>query len=260
MPIFAVEIQSKMLMKAKLFLMCGLGLVAAVAALPGCVQNGARQEPSIATVSGVGTVSVEPDMVRISVSMGQTAQTTRLAQEAVGKMAAQVLAILKDAGVGEKDIQTASLTFNPQYEWRNNGRSVLVGQRAEQSIDLAVRSIREDDGKVPRLIDRLSGIDGIVMNRIEFCVDDNTEHFVRSRQLAFEKAMQKAEQYAELSGLRVGRVLSLSEEGASTPVPLYRSAAVNQFKLEAAYDAASTVLPSGQMEITTRISVTFLLE
>ncbi len=244
-------------MKAKWFLMCGL--VAAITILSGCVQNGVRQEQSTVTVSGVGTVSIEPDMVRMTVSMSKVESTTRLAQEAVGRMAGQVLAILKEAGIEDKDIQTASLRFNPEYQWRNN-RSVLVGQRAEQSIDFAVRGIGEDAEKVARLIDRLSGIDGIMLNQIDFGVADNTEHFVRSRELAFEKAIHKAEQYAGLSGLKVGRVLSLSEDGTNPAAPLYRAAASNMFKEEVAMDAASTVLPSGQMEITTRISVVFLLE
>ncbi len=82
-------------------------------------------------------------MVRLTVSMNKTERTTRLAQEAVGKMAAQVLAILKDSGIEDKDIMTASLRFSPEYTWRN-GRSVLVGQRADQSIDFAVRGILED--------------------------------------------------------------------------------------------------------------------
>lgn len=244
-------------MKAKILSACCLA--AAVVVLSGCVQPSVQQEPSTVTVSGVGTVSVAPDMVRMTVSMSRVERTTRLAQEAVGRMAGQVLAILGEAAIEDKDIQTASLRFNPEYEWRSN-RSVLIGQRAEQSIDFAVRRIGEDAEKVARLIDRLSEIDGIVMNQIDFGVADNTEHFVRSRELAFEKAMQKAEQYASLSGLRVGRMLSLSEDGANPAAPLYRSAAVNQFKVEAAMDAASTVLPSGQMEITTRISAVFVLE
>ncbi len=246
------------LMKVKHLLACGLA--AAVVALAGCGQNGVRQEPSTVTVSGVGTVSVAPDMARLSVAMNKTERTTRLAQEAVGKMAAQVLAILKDVGIEDKDIKTASLRFNPEYEWRN-GRSILIGQRAEQSVDFAVRGIGQDAERVARIIDRLTGIDGIVMNQINFDVADNTEHFIRSRELAFGKAKQKAEQYAELSGLKVGRVLNLSEDGANNVSPLYRSALVNQFKMEeAAADGVSTVLPSGQMEITTRISVVFLLE
>jgi uncharacterized protein YggE len=245
-------------MGKKKILICSLVVVGL--ALTGCIQNSVRQESSIVTVSGTGTVSVEPDMVEMTVSVSETARTTRQAQEAVGKMVAQVLAILKDSGVGDKDIKTASLTFNPQYEWRSN-RSVLVGQRAEQSIDFAVRDIREDSEKVARTIDRLTGIDGIMMNQINFSVGDNTENFVRSRELAFEKAIQKAQQYAQLSGLKVGRVLNLSEDGTNAPSPIYGAGAINQFKVEALYDtAASTVLPSGQTEITTRISVTFLLE
>ncbi len=243
-------------MKTKYFMILGL---MAVAVFSGCGRRVVRQEPSVVTVSGVGTVSVVPDMVRMTVTLERTAQTTKLAQEEVGRMAAQVLEILKGSGIENKDIMTASLRFSPQYEWRNN-RNVLVGQRAEQGIDFAVREIGQDAEKVSRIIDRLTAIDGIMMNRIDFSVADNTDNFVRSRELAFEKAMQKAEQYAELSGLKVGRVLSLSEDGATPAAPLYRSTMVNEMKLEADMDAGSTVLPSGQMEVTTRISATFLLE
>jgi uncharacterized protein YggE len=244
-------------MKAKHFLLFGLVVV-----LSGCGQTGGRQEPSTVTVSGVGTVSVAPDMVRLTVSMQKTGRTTRLAQEAVAAMTGRVLAILKESAIEDKDIATASLTFNPEYEWRNN-RSVLVGQRAEQCIEFAVRGIGSDDAKVPGIIDRLVEIDGIMLNSIDFSVADNTEHFARSRELAFEKAVQKAEQYAELSGLKVGKVLSLSEDGAGNAVPLYGNRMVNQFKLESASFAeadAATALPSGQLEVTTRISVVFLLE
>lgn len=70
-------------------------------------------------------------------------------------------------------------------------------------------------------------------------------------------------QYAEFSGLSVGRVLNLSEEGANNAVPLYGNRImVNQFKLEEASFAradAATV-PSGQLEVTTRISAVFLPE
>lgn len=245
-------------MKTKHFLTCGL--VAAMVALAGCAGNNTQ---SIVTVSGRGTVSVEPDMAQMNVSFSRTEQTTRLAQEAIGKIAAQVLAILKDSGIEDKDITTASLRFYPEYEWLPN-RSIPLGQRAEQSVDFSIRDIAQDSEKVSRIIDRLSEIDGIMMNRIDFSVADKTEPFVRSRELAFEKAMRKAEQYAALSGRKVGRVLSLSEGGANNSLlPLYGNTRMaNQFTMEeaAAYDASSTVLPSGQMEVTTDISVTFALE
>ena len=246
-------------MGTKHLLVCGL--VAVVAALSGCGQNAARIEQSTVTVTGVGTVSVEPDMVRLTVSMNKTERTTRLAQEAVGKMAAQVLAILKDSGIEDKDIATASLRFSPEYTWRN-GRSVLVGQRADQSIDFAVRGILEDPEKIGRLIDYLVEIDGIRLGQIRFSMADNTEYFVRSRELAYEKALQKAQQYADLSGRQIGRVQSISEYGSEDTSLEYSNRAINQYRLEEAdvQMDISPMLPTGQMEITTRISVVFLLE
>lgn len=237
------------------------GFLAVAALLSGCGQNGQQQAASTVTVSGVGTVYVVPDMVRMTVSMDKTERTTRLAQEAVGRIAGQVVALLKDSGIEDKDIMTASLRFNPEYEWVKN-RRVLVGQHAGQSIDFAVRNIGQDSAKVARIIDRLTGIDGITVDRLDFGIADNTRHFVRSRELAFEKAMQKVQQYAELSGRKVGRVLSLSEAGADNSASLYRAASVKQAKEEMALDAAApgTVLPAGQMEITTQISVVFLME
>jgi uncharacterized protein YggE len=236
-------------------------LMAAAVMMYGCVQNNEKSSQSTVTVSGTGTVYVEPDMVRMTVFLNETARTTRQAQEAVGKMAGMVLEILKESGIEDKDITTASLTFNPEYEWRGN-RSVLIGQCAEQGIEFAVRDIRRNNEKVAGIIDRLVGIDCIMLNSINFSVDDNTEHFVRSRELAFEKAVQKAKQYAELSGLKAGRVLSLSEDGINDPSPLYGNRMVNRFELEKAAVMAdvATVLPSGQLEVTTRISAVFLLE
>lgn len=244
-------------MKTNLVLACGL--VAAFVAQSVGGQTLVRQEPSTVTVSGVGTVSVEPDMVRITVSIGKTAQTTRLAQEAVGKMTGQVLAILSENGVEKKEIKTTSFRFNPEYQW-DGKKNVLAGQRVDQSIDFNVRRIGDGNDTVVRIIDRLAAIDGVAMNQINFSVAETTGHYVRSRELAFEKAMQKAQQYAQLAGLKVSRMLALSEDGANNAVPLYR-ATLNQFKMEAAVaDAVATELPSGQIEITTRISATFLLE
>jgi len=74
---------------------------------------------------------------------------------------------------------------------------------------------------------------------------------------------EKANQYAELSKLKIIKVLSISENGFQQISPiqnrLYNQRAV--FAEEAAMAAAdATALPMGDLEITTNISVVFLLE
>jgi uncharacterized protein YggE len=230
----------------------------AVILMSGCRQGVQPQQQSTVSVAGTGTVAVAPDMVRVNIALSHTAPKTRQAQHAVNNAVAPVLAILKSEGVEDKDVSTSSLTFNPEYEYRPQ-RRVLVGQRVEQRIEFAIHGIRDNSEKVSGIIDRLAHIDGIELNGIHFDVNDKAAHFTQSRELAFAKARQKAEEYAALSGLRVTRVLSISEEGAQRLSPMQS----NQMRLEMQTDAkmaASTILPSGEMEITTRIEAVFLLE
>jgi uncharacterized protein YggE len=164
---------------------------------------------------------------------------------------------LKEAGVEDKNIATASLTFSPEYEYAANKR-VLVGQKVAQEITFSIDNIIESDERASKIIDELIGIDGIVLNRMNFSVKNSEEYFVRSRELAFEKALEKAEQYAALSKLKIKKVLSVSEEGTQSTPPSER---FKVLRAEAAADySGSTTLPAGELEITSRIQVVFLLK
>jgi uncharacterized protein YggE len=192
--------------------------------------------------------------------MNKTSPTTRAAQEAVAKTTARVLEILKEAGIDEKSIGTASLRFNPEYEWKRNGQ-VLLGQRAEQTVTFPVHGIVDDPGKAPRIIDRLTQINGIVLNGVDFDVKDRSAYFAQSRELALRKATEKAKQYATLAGLKLKGVASISEDGAQEDTRRFTKNTARQEAMELSLaDDASTVLPSGKMEITTSVSVIFVME
>lgn len=226
-----------------------------------CNSHAGQKDQSTVSVAGTGSVSVRPDMIQLSISLNRTAQTTRLAQDAVNKMVRQALDVLKNAGIEDKNISTASLTFNPEYEYRPS-RRVLVGQRAEQRITFSIHDIQNDSEKASQIIDRLVQINGIELNQMSFSVKNNTEYFIQSRELAFQKATAKAEQYAALSGLKVAKVLSIAEEGNQSYSPMSNRMMLQKMEEQAvAADAVgATVLPAGELEITTRIMVVFLLE
>ena len=234
-------------------------LVLIIFLMPGCTKENEQKPQSTISVLGTGTVFVQPDMVQLSVSLSNVNRTTRLAQEEVSRMARQVMTILKNAGIEDKNISTTSLSFRSEYEYRNNGR-FLLGQMAEQRLTFSIEDIDSDNERVPRIIDQLIGINGIELSQINFSIKNNTEHFKRSRELAFEKAVEKAEQYAQLSNLKIIRVLSISEDGYQQILPYNRL--TNQMVFAEARASAdySTILPAGELEITTRIFVIFLLE
>jgi uncharacterized protein YggE len=244
-------------MKKYYFIAYILALI--IVLMSACGKKIDQQNQSTISVSGIGTVLVQPDVIQMNITLSNVAQTTKMAQEAVSQMVRQVLIILKNAGVEDKNITTASLTFSSEYEYVT--RRILIGQKAEQGIAFSIDNIIEDSEKASKIIDQLIGINGIELNRINFSVKNNTEYFIRSRELAFEKAVEKANQYADLSKLKIKKVLSISEEGNQLFSPIHNRLMNNRL---AANDEAdfygSTVVPTGELEITTRILVVFLLE
>jgi uncharacterized protein YggE len=224
----------------------------------GCGKKNEHQ--STISVLGTGTVLVQPDMIQMNITLSNVAKTTKIAQEAVSRMVRQALTILKEGGIEDKNISTASLTFSSEYGYTN--RRVLIGQRASQGITFSIDNIITDNEKVSRIIDHLIEINGIELNQINFNVKNNTEYFIRSRKLAFEKAVEKATQYAELSKLKIKKVLSVSEEGYQQTSPMNNRMSMNKLlESQAANDSVgSTTVPTGELEITTRILVVFLLK
>lgn len=225
----------------------------------GCNGHTGQKNPSTVSVFGTGTVYVKPDMVQMNIQLSKTASSTKLAQEEVGKMIRQALEILNSSGIADKNIVTSSLIFRPEYEY-SYSRHKLVGQTAQQAITFSIDDIQQDNAKISRIIDQLVQINGLELNQINFSVKNNTEYYITSRELAFQKASEKAKQYADLSGCKVIKVLSISEDGGSTDIGHNRMVAQNAFISESTSDMSSTILPSGELQITTKILAEFLLE
>jgi uncharacterized protein YggE len=223
----------------------------------GCNKPNVYGQSNI-TVTGIGTVFAQPDMVQMSVSLSNVARTTRQAQIEVNKMIKQVIDILNEAGIEERNIRTTSLRFNSEYEWRGN-RRILTGQKVEQIITFSVNGIKENTEKAPEILDKITQVSNIKLNQINFRISDNSALFAESRELAYQEALAKAEQYAKLSGLKIVKVLNISEP--ETPLKndaTYFHGIVARREVED--DSSSTILSTGELEISTKITVIFLAE
>lgn len=236
---------------------CAFCLIIITLFMFGCKKNN-RENQSIVSVFGTGTVFAQPDIIQMRITLSNVSQTTKMAQDEVNRMVRQVLAILKDNAIEDKNIMTASLTFRSEYEYTN--RRILVGQRAEQVITFSVDNIDVDSERISEIIDRLIQINGIELNQINFSVKDPTDYFIRSRELAFQKAVEKVNQYAELSSLKIIRVLNISEDINQQFSPMNNRLMNNSMVYQAREAADSTIVPTGELDITTRIFVEFLLE
>jgi len=215
---------------------------------------------STISVSGTGRVLAQPDMVKMSITLSNIAQTTKIAQEAVNKMVKQAMKILKEANIENKNINTDWLSFHEETEYNEEIKKwILIGQKAQQEITFSIEDIDGNNEKASRIIDKLIQINGIRLGSTYFCVKDPTEYFIKAREFAYKNAFEKASQYAELSNLKIIKVLSISEDGIHhVPQRSYEDA--NYAPSMPEDEDCRTELPVGELEIRTHIAVLFLLE
>ena len=220
----------------------------------GGAVDGSGKVSNTISVTGDGKVSAKPDMAEISLSFSELAATSREALDKVNQKMTQAMKVLKDNGITDTDITTSNLSVYTEYDYNSNVRRV-TGQRASESLQVKVKKIDEKATKASKIIDELSAIDNVQMGGITFDIEDKTKFFSQARELAFNKAKQKATELAKLSGVTLAKPVSITDTVYDiTPQPMYANKAV--MNLSAGAGAAdSTQISTGQMDISVNLNV-----
>ena len=200
-------------------------------------------------------------MVQLSIGFQETASTSKEALTKVNSKIDSALKILKDNGIPDSDITTSNLNVYTEYDYSSSSRRV-VGQRASENLEVKVKKIDNKATKAVKIIDELSTIDNLQMNSIYFDIEDKTELFSKAREMAFNKAQQKAEELAKLSKVKLVKPVSISDSTYDI-TPIAYSANVAQFKTAAvSLDNASggSQISSGEMDITANLSILWGIE
>ena len=208
-----------------------LALVVATATWLAAPALAETAPPPAISVTGEATVSVPPDQAQIDGGVTSDAKTAREASDANNAAMGKVLLALKGAGIDEKDYQTSRLSLQPQYAPNRSGSSPVVGYRASNRVTVRLRDVN----KVAGIIDVLVGAGANELGGINFVVSQASKLLDDIREKAVADARRKAEIYAKAAGVTLGEPLSISEEGAATPVlrgkmmaPMAAGAAVAQ--------------------------------
>lgn len=175
----------------------------------------AHAAEKLVTVTGEATVAVAPDTAMIRIGVTSQDKTAREAGEVNAKQMTAVLAAIKDAGIADRDIQTSRLSLQPQYDPNKSGTARLTGFQATNQVTVRIREI----DKLPGVLDRAIGAGANEMSGIEFVVSEQSKLLDQARDDAIADARRKAELYAKAAGAKLGRVVSITEEGSSPPPP-----------------------------------------
>lgn len=165
------------------------------------------------TVVGSGQVQGAPDTLTVDASMEATAPDVTGAMNQTSDRQQAVINALVDAGVDRKDISTTTVTLQPQFGGSDN--TTIVGYRASNSIEVKLRQLDSASQALALIVS--TGGNNTRINSVNYMIEDDSQLVRDARARAFNDAKDRAEQYAQLSGLDLGKVISISETAGGTP-------------------------------------------
>jgi len=234
--------------------------VSSSSAQPSVVAQVSRSQGGI-QVSGEGSITMAPDLALLNVGVEATGATVSEARQEAATAMNDIVDALHSQDIKDKDIRTRFFNISPRYDFQEvleggirNHKQVLVGYMVSNSASIKIRNL----DSVGAIVDDVAeaGRDATRINGISFTVEDPSPFMVSLREQAIMDALAKAHQFADVTGVALGRLVLISESGRGTPVV----GPVMENTLFAKSAAAPTEISGGELEIRMTVQAVFDIE
>jgi len=206
------------------------------------------------SISGSGTVYAQADIANITV--GLKTEVKKTAAEATAESTTKMKAIvqsLKELGIEDKDIKTTDYSLQPVYNWLENRGQVLQGYQVYQNVSVKVRALE----KIGEVIAKTTEQGANQIGNVSFTIDDEDDLKNQARELAIQKAKEKAALIAEQTGMKLGKIKGVYESAdADIPVPMYTNVQLMK-ESAASVSLESANIQTGQNEVKVEVTLTY---
>jgi len=181
---------------------------------------GNKNPDNTMSVSAEGKVKAVPDIATVNLGVLTQGGTPAKVQEENSKKINKIIDYVKSKGISKDDISTANFNIYPQYNY-DNGRNEIIGYQLNQTITIKVRGINESTEMLGEILQGAVSEGANEINGVTMGFDDPDNLRQQARQIAIEKAKEKALELANTAGIKLGKVVSVSESGGGYPTPYY---------------------------------------
>ena len=206
-------------------------------------------QPPTISVSGAGVVEVQPDCAIISVGVITREKNLSDVQSANARAAQSVIDSIAALGIERKDISTGSYNFNPVYRRTDDGKNILDGYKATNSVTIVVRDLR----LVGKVIDAVLNHGANQIDGLRFDLRDKNSAQDEALRLAVLDARRKADVVASTLGKIIVGVRHVTINNSSVSSP-------QNFKMSRAMGNAADVdtpIEGGTLRISADVFVEF---
>lgn len=215
--------------------------------------NTAPADTTGITVTGRGEIEAPSDTGFVNIGVQVTAVSVGEARTRAAAAADAVIKSIKGNGVDSKDIKTANLSIQPQYDYKSGNEPRITGYTVTNTVEAKVRKL----DNFSKIIDEAvkAGGNDARLQSIRFGIEDNEKLLEQAREAAMKDAKKKADQLASLGGVSLGSPIAISEtQSNNPPIALAQAGA----KLQSS-DAPTPIEP-GTGTVAVQVSVRWSLK
>jgi uncharacterized protein YggE len=196
-------------------------LAGVLLATPAAAQITLAPGETLLEIQAVGEASAPADVAMISMGVVSTGSTAREATDANAAQMAAVVAALRRAGVEARFIQTLQINLQPRFAHMDasdyQGQAKITGYVAQNSVSVTLTRLSiAADVIAAGFAAGANSVNGPTLG-----LRDGATALAAARRDAIAKARSEAEAYADGLGLKLARILRVSERGAYATTDSY---------------------------------------
>lgn len=218
--------------------------LAAALAMPLAAPAWAETTVATITVTGTGTVQAAPDLATLMIGVTTQGETAAVALSANSEAVDAVIARLTASKIEARDMQTSNLSINPNWSnFDGSSKATITGYVATNLLTVRVRNL---DG-LGTVLDAAVADGANTLNGLTFGMSKPEPALNEARKAAVADARAKAELLVTAAGMKLGRIVMITESGAWTdPQPMFRESA-----------ASAPPVAGGELAMTANVTVQY---
>lgn len=218
-------------------------------------MNTLKEKEYIISITGFSRIFVKPNYFTINISLHCISNTMESSLEEINNDMANLYRLAESIGIKKSIINVVDLNFDLEHEWKKN-TYVFIGYKVEQQVMIEMDVTNENEAMAKLFVSRITGIlSNMKQCKINYALMNKKEHLIKVRELAFIDALEKAEQYAKLAGVKIVGTNTISD---IEPVEEYSRSNMLCESVGSGDYSEDTNLPNGKkIVLESKVFVTF---
>ncbi len=165
---------------------------------------------------GSGKASAAPDEALINLGVTSQGSNVELAQNQANEASKKIIDSLKKQGISEDEIKTTNYSINPNYSFSGESQKI-IGYSVSQNFE-----VKSPIGKTNQIVDSATSAGANMIGNIIFKLNDEKEKELKNqaRKEAVDNAKTSAEGLAKSAGMKLGKIINITETNGTSGVPM----------------------------------------